>query len=335
MKFTGALLATGLLFTAVESHPGGHNVPRAEMQRRAGLSKRCANHVAQFNEKRYAKRMKAKRSLEFERRSDNTTYQITTEAPYYEVIQNDTCVLAPDITQGPYLWHRAQILRQDMSEDQPGVPLWLDVGVIDMATCEPLSNALVSFWHCNSTGSYSSFTGVDPNINFKDFLHQQNIRNFTIGETDLHTDDTKWLRGMWPTNGEGIMEMKTIFPGFYEGRAVHIHTQIFTNWTLHENGTLSSGHNINTGQLYFPEDVTKQLMALEPYSSHTEIERVTNDVDGHIAEGQVGGYNPIVSIIPADGENAENGLVGYITMGVDTTETYEEPEDPEGFWWKH
>lgn len=153
MKFTGALLATGLLFTAVESHPGGHHVPRVEMQRRAGLSKRCANHVAQFNEKRYARRMRAKRSLEFEYRSDNTTHQITTEAPYYEVIQNDTCVLAPDITQGPYLWPRAQILRQDMSEDQPGVPLWLDVGVIDMATCEPLDNALVSFWHCNSTGN--------------------------------------------------------------------------------------------------------------------------------------------------------------------------------------
>lgn len=154
MKFTGVLLATGLLFTAAESHPGGHHIPRVEMQRRADLSERCASHVAQFNEKRYARRMRAKRSLEFEQRSDNTTYQITTEASYYEVIQNDTCVLAPDITQGPYLWPRAQTLRQDMSEDQPGVPLWFDVGVIDMATCEPLDNALVSFWHCNSTGNY-------------------------------------------------------------------------------------------------------------------------------------------------------------------------------------
>lgn len=62
-----------------------------------------------------------------------------------------------------------------MSEDQSGVPLWLDVGLLDMATCEPLQNALVSFWHCNATGSYSSFTGLSPNTPFLDLLKELNI----------------------------------------------------------------------------------------------------------------------------------------------------------------
>lgn len=112
-----------------------------------------------------------------------------------------------------------------MAEDQPGVPLWLDVGLIDMATCEPLPNALISFWHCNATGSYSSFTGLSPNTGFPFLLQELNITDFEIGVTDLHTDDTTWLRGMWPTNENGMMEMRTIFPGFYVERAIHIHAQ--------------------------------------------------------------------------------------------------------------
>ncbi|KAF9641134.1 putative protocatechuate -dioxygenase beta subunit protein [Lasiodiplodia theobromae] len=318
MKISSALVATGILSSAVVAHPGGHHVPRAVVQRRAALSQNCAPQVAQYNEKRYAKRMQ-KRSLNLEQRSGNTTYQITTEAPYYDVIQNDTCVLDPEVTQGPYVWPRSQTLRQDMSEGQAGVPLWLDVGVLDMATCEPLENALVSFWHCNATGSYSSFTGLSPNTPFKQLLEQLGVNNFSIGETDLHTDNTTFLRGMWPTDANGMLEMKTIFPGFYVERAVHIHTQVYTDWVLHDNGTVSSGNIVSTGQLYFPEDTNEKIMALEPYSTHTEIERTTNDVDTIIAQGYEGGYNPVVSVVPADGENPENGLIGYITMGVDTT----------------
>lgn len=112
----------------------------------------------------------------------------------------------------------SQTLRQDMSEGEAGVPLWLDVGVIDINTCEPLPNALVSFWHCNATGSYSSFTGLSPNTPFRNLLAAMDINNFTIGETDLHTDDSTFLRGMWPTDEHGVMEMKTVFPGFYVKR---------------------------------------------------------------------------------------------------------------------
>jgi protocatechuate 3,4-dioxygenase beta subunit len=100
-----------------------------------------------------------------------------------------------------------------MVEDQSGVPLWLDIGVLDMATCEPLPNVLLDFWHCNATGSYSSFTGLSPNIDFIQLLSDLNITDYDLGVTDLHTDDTTFLRGMWPTNNNGVMEIKTIFPG--------------------------------------------------------------------------------------------------------------------------
>ncbi|KAG6362878.1 hypothetical protein INS49_007973 [Diaporthe citri] len=127
---------------------------------------------------------------------------------------------------------------------------------------------------------------IDKELNVTD--------TYELGITDLHTDDTTWLRAMWPTDANGMVEMKTIFPGFYIERAIHIHVQVYTDWTLHDNGTVTSGNLISTGQVYFDEDVEQQIMALEPQDTE-------------------GGYNPVFSIVAADGEKVENGMVGYTT----------------------
>ncbi|KAF7528382.1 hypothetical protein G7054_g10184 [Neopestalotiopsis clavispora] len=306
-----ALLAAGLFSTAL-AHPEHLSV--SEIQRRGAISRRCESSAANFNKKRHDKRMSKRWAG-----SGNTTYEVTTEAPYYDSIQNDTCILSPIVTEGPYIWPRSQTLRQDMSEGQPGVPLWLDVGVLDVNTCEPLPDVLLNFWHCNATGSYSSFTGLSPNTPFLDLLSELNITesDFEIGTTDLHTDDTTFLRGQWPTDSEGVMEMKTTFPGFYVQRAVHIHVQAYTDWSLAGNGTVSTGHIASTGQLYFDETVLEQILALEPYVSHTEINRTTNAEDTLIPLGEANGYSPMVSVVPVDGENIENGMIGYITFGID------------------
>lgn len=104
MKFFAITSAAIAIAAQVTAHPGGHEIPKAELARRSNLSKRCASAAASLNEKRYNKRSKARRDLQ--ERSGNTTYQITTEAPYYEVIQNDTCILTPEVTEGPYVWPR-------------------------------------------------------------------------------------------------------------------------------------------------------------------------------------------------------------------------------------
>ncbi|KAJ4390579.1 hypothetical protein N0V93_004175 [Gnomoniopsis smithogilvyi] len=315
MRFSN-FVAAGLM--AVSSTMAHSDIlSRSEISRRGAMSKRCEASAANFNKKRQAKQM-AKRAWG----TGNSTVQLTTEAPFFDTIQNDTCVLTPEATEGPYVWPRSQTLRQDMTEDQPGVPLWLDIGVLDMATCEPLPQAMVNFWHCNATGSYSSFTGISPDTPFPTLLSELNITDFEIGVTDLHTDDTTFLRGMWPTDANGMMEMKTIFPGFYTARAIHIHIQVYTEWTLHPNGTLDSGNLVNTGQVYFAEDLEEQIMALEPYASHTTINRTTNAEDTVIADDSENGYNPIMEVVAADGENVENGMIGFITIGVDTTALY-------------
>jgi hypothetical protein len=92
MKFSIVFAAAGMLGMAA-----AHNeiLTRSEMQRRSGLAKRCSSAVSSFNRKRAEKRM-ARRWA-----GKNTTYELTTEAPYYDDLQNNTCILTPDITQGP------------------------------------------------------------------------------------------------------------------------------------------------------------------------------------------------------------------------------------------
>lgn len=60
-------------------------------------------------------------------------------------------------------------------------------------------------------------------------------------------------------------------------------------------------------------------MALQPYASHTQINRTTNANDSVFSQDTAGGYNPIVSVVPADGQDVSNGMIGYITIGVDTS----------------
>ncbi|KAH8194694.1 hypothetical protein TruAng_011128 [Truncatella angustata] len=310
MHTTTVLAAGAVLLAGVMAHPH-HEVSGHEVIRRAGLSRRCESSVAALNKKRWAKRQQQKRAT-----SGNVTWNIVTEAPYYETLQNDTCILTEEVTTGPYIWPQSQTLRQDIREGQAGIPFILDIGVLDVETCEPLPDVLVDIWHCNATGSYSSFEGLDPNTPFETLLEELNV---TIGpDLDLHTDSTTWLRGIWPTDSEGVTEFTTIVPGFYVERTIHIHAQVHEDYVIRGNGTVASSTTISTGQLFLAEDLSAQLMAIEPYASHTQINRTTNDIDSIYSQQSENGWDPTISVVPLDGENMENGIVGYITIGVDT-----------------
>lgn len=83
---------------------------------------------------------------------------------------------------------------------------------------------------------------------------------------------------MWVTRSSLRVPLLTKFGQVQ--RAIHIHVQIHTNWTILSNGTLAHGAIVSTGQIFIDELLSRQLMALEPYVSHTEIERVKNADDG-------------------------------------------------------
>lgn len=189
MRTYSTLTACLAILAGLADAHGNHETTSPELQaRKYDLSKRCAPAVAALNRKRWAKRNEERAALA--ERDGNVTISITTEAPFYDTLQNETCVLTEEVTAGPYVWPQSQTLRQDMTEGEAGVPMVLDIGVMDVETCEPLSDVLVDIWHCNATGSYSSFTGLSPNIEFETLLEELNK---TFGD-DLHTDDTTFLR---------------------------------------------------------------------------------------------------------------------------------------------
>lgn len=100
----------------------------------------------------------------------------------------------------------------------------------------------------------------------------------------LSNSNTTFLRGMWPTDAHGVISFSSIFPGFYVDRSIHIHVQVHTNWNITRNGTVGSSRVVETGQIFFAEELEQEIMALEPYVSHTEIDRLTNDGDTIFAE---------------------------------------------------
>lgn len=190
-----------------------------------------------------AKRHQMRKRQELEKRGlrpgiddTETTYVIHAEAPKYDFLKNDTCILAPEITQGPYWYPPHEVLRQDMTENEVGVPLELEIGIMDVHSCLPLDNVLLSLWHCNASGSYSSFD-YDPNTPFETLLKEHGIDdpsgydNWAVSVTSvkrqdwiliriqfLSNSDTTFLRGMWPTDEHGVSSFKSIFPGFYVRR---------------------------------------------------------------------------------------------------------------------
>ena len=116
-------------------------------------------------------------------------------------------LLTPEETEGPYYFD-VDSIRSDIREDREGVRLRLAFRVRDAQSCEPIENAVVDIWHCDALGSYSG----------------SSLREGAGGGA-AHDDET-YLRGAQATNADGIVEFKTVYPGWYQGRTVHIHAKV-------------------------------------------------------------------------------------------------------------
>lgn len=140
-----------------------------------------------------------------------------------------TCVLAPEQTEGPYYLDDAKV-RRNITEGKAGVPLALRLTVIDASSCKPIKGAAVDIWHCDAGGVYS-------------------------GTSVQGTEDELFLRGIQRADAKGVALFRTIFPGWYQGRTVHIHVMVHIG-----------GNVVHTGQLYFPDAVTDAVYRRSPYN---------------------------------------------------------------------
>jgi protocatechuate 3,4-dioxygenase beta subunit len=140
-----------------------------------------------------------------------------------------TCVLTPEMTEGPYYLDGDKV-RRDIREGRPGTRLDLATTVVDVSSCKPIKGAAVDIWHCDAGGTYSGFAQEG-------------------------TDGDTFMRGIQRTTKTGLAAFVTVYPGWYSGRTVHIHVQVSLG-----------GNVLHTGQLFFPEKLTDAVYRRAPYN---------------------------------------------------------------------
>jgi hypothetical protein len=151
--------------------------------------------------------------------------------------------VTPEETAGPYYFDPG-LLRRDIREGKPGVPLDLELTVVDEA-CKPHSGVLVDLWHCDKDGCYSGYD-----------------------QPACDAAGQAFLRGTQITDARGIVRFTTIYPGWYPGRATHIHFKVRTETTTYK-----------TSQFAFPEWANAAVCA-SPLYARRGANPTSNQEDG-------------------------------------------------------
>jgi protocatechuate 3,4-dioxygenase beta subunit len=189
-----------------------------------------------------------------------------------------SCTLTPEVTQGPYYLDLDKV-RRDITEGKHGLRLDLRIKVVDADNCKVHKHAAVEIWHADATGVYSGFS------------HEG-----TSGKT--------YLRGTQLTDEHGVARFRTIYPGWYQGRAIHIHMKVHVG-----------GQTVHTGQLFFNDSVSDRVVRLSPYSSHQGT-RLRNKADQ--IYGQAGGSGALLRLRRRKANSFRKGLIGSITVGIES-----------------
>jgi protocatechuate 3,4-dioxygenase beta subunit len=208
------------------------------------------------------------------------------------------CVLTPGQEEGPFYIDLAQV-RQDIVENRPGVPLALALTVVDSDTCEPIRDAAVDIWHCDALGVYS-------------------------GEPSEGSEGETYLRGIQLTDGNGLAEFATIYPGQYPGRTTHIHVKVHIGGRQ-SDGTYSGGHVSHTGQLFTSDRRDAKVFALAPYNRNTA-EITPRNADGVFRDQ--GGSSSVLALARVGNSLARDGFTARVTLGVDPSATPDRPPGP-------
>lgn len=160
------------------------------------------------------------------------------------------CTLSPSETKGPFpIKSPAELVKSNIVSDRDGIPLLITIQVVNSnSNCQPVANALVDIWHCDAKGNYSEYggSGMQP-----------------TDYTNAH-----FLRGRQTTDASGKVSFVSIYPGWYRGRAPHIHLEVFS----------ASGQSLVVSQIAFPEDISKGVYTTSHYNGDADTANTRDNV---------------------------------------------------------
>jgi protocatechuate 3,4-dioxygenase beta subunit len=185
------------------------------------------------------------------------------------------CVLTPEAMEGPFYFD-PKLVRSDITEGKQGAPLSVTLQIVEPNDCVPIPDARVDLWHADGEGLYSGY--------------ERQETGSAKGET--------FLRGTQFSGAGGEVRFDTIYPGWYPGRTPHIHFKVFVD-----------DRSVITGQLYFPDPMTKQVYAtISPYRER-KAERDTSNIEDFIFLKQ-GGAETVLAVQKEGGSYAASLVIG-------------------------
>lgn len=159
------------------------------------------------------------------------------------------CEVSPKETRGPFPNKSpAELMRANIVTDRQGIALMINLKIQDQSeSCSPISGVQVDIWHCDAEGHYSEY-GNHP-------LQQMDFTKVSF------------LRGRQTTDANGEVSFISIFPGWYPGRAPHIHVDVLRD----EKILLST-------QVAFPEERTAEVYASRGYQGKEDTPNASDGV---------------------------------------------------------
>ncbi|MCC9063185.1 intradiol ring-cleavage dioxygenase [Flavobacterium piscisymbiosum] len=151
-----------------------------------------------------------------------------------------SCSVSPSETKGPFpIKTPSQLVLENIKSDRVGVALLINLVIENKNNnCSPLAGVLVDVWHCDKDGNYSEYGGT------------------SMQQTDYTS--VHFLRGRQTTDSKGEVSFISIFPGWYQGRAPHIHVEVLS----------TSGSSLLVTQIAFPETVSSTVYSSTNYAAH-------------------------------------------------------------------
>jgi protocatechuate 3,4-dioxygenase beta subunit len=197
-----------------------------------------------------------------------------------------TCTESPTETEGPFPTKSpSSYVRSNIVEDRTGVPFTINITIQNKNnSCAALANAIVDIWHCDKDGNYSEYGGTS-----------MQSTNYTA----VH-----FLRGRQVTDSNGLVSFTSIFPGWYQSRATHIHVHIYN----------AAGTSLKVTQIAFPEGTSSAVVLV-----NTTATGYTKGMSGYT-------YNASDNVFSDDTAGVELATVtGSVSGGYTLTHTIAVP----------